>query len=72
MANMIGIRPLHIAVGAGHHHLRFREGGGPGHPFETDLNGRVCRAVVELARRSRGFEVRCYTPEDGLPAAQAD
>ena len=66
MANVIGNRPLHIAVGAGHHHLRFREGGGPGNEFETDLNGRVCRAVVDLARRSRGFEVRCYTPDDGL------
>ncbi len=56
----IGDRPLHIALGAGHHNADV------GNSFEADLNGRVCRAVVELARKSDGFEVRCYTPNDGL------
>ena len=56
----IGDRPLHVAVGAGH---RNAEGGDP---REAELNGRVCAAVVALARRSTGFEVRSYTPRDGL------
>jgi hypothetical protein len=56
----IGDRPLHVAVGAGH---RNASGGGA---FERELTGRVCRAVVELARASDGFEVRSYTPDDGL------
>ena len=56
----IGDRPLHVAVGAGHRNAQ------GGDPFETALNGRVCAAVVDLARRSAGFEIRCYTPEDGL------
>jgi hypothetical protein len=56
----IGARPLRIALGAGH-----RNASG-GNPFEMELNGRVCRAIVELARASDGFDVRCYTPDDGL------
>src|SRR5215212_378475 len=56
----IGDRPLHVAVGAGHHNAT------PGDAFETALNGQVCHAVVNLFRASLGFEVRCYTPGDGL------
>lgn len=56
----IGDRPLHIALGAGHHNAT------GGNPFETALNGRVCQAVLELVRASDGFDARCYTPDDGL------
>jgi len=56
----IGPRPLRLALGAGHHNAR------GGTPFEADLNGRVCRAIVDLARLSDGFEIQSYTPEDGL------
>jgi hypothetical protein len=56
----IGSRPLHIALGSGHHNAT------PGNLFETELNGRVCEAIVRLARASDGFEIRCYTPDHGL------
>jgi hypothetical protein len=57
---VIGKRPLHVALGAGH-----RNASG-GNPEEQELNGRICHAVLALARRSQGFAVRCYTPDDGL------
>jgi hypothetical protein len=56
----IGNRPLRIALGAGHRNAT------GGNPFEAELNGRVCHAIVDLARFSEGFDVRCYTPDDGL------
>jgi len=56
----IGDRPLHIAVGAGHHNVT------GGVPYEVALTGRICRAVVNLCRASIGFCDRCYTPGDGL------
>jgi hypothetical protein len=56
----IGNRPLHIAIGAGHRNAT------GGNLFEADLNGRVCNAVLALARASDGFDIRCYTPEEGL------
>jgi hypothetical protein len=56
----IGARPLRVALGAGHQNAT------GGNPFEAELNGRVCRAIVDLARLSDGFHVRCYTPDDGL------
>jgi len=56
----IGNRPLRIAVGAGHHN------NSGGNAFETELNGRVTYEVVDLLRHGSGFEVRCYTPGDGI------
>src|SRR5829696_5586775 len=56
----IGDRPLQVAVGAGHHNAT------GGQAYEIALTGRICRAVVNLCRASIGFEVRCYTPGDGL------
>jgi hypothetical protein len=56
----IGERPLHVALGAGHHNAT------GGNPVEIGLTGTICRAVVDLARRSDGIAVRGYTPDDGL------
>ena len=56
----VGNRPLRIALGAGHRNTS------GGNEFETALNGQVVNHLVRLARESAGFEVRCYTPNDGL------
>lgn len=56
----LGNRPLHIAIGAGHHNA---DGGTAA---EVLLTGEICAAVVDLSRASTGFEIRCYTPDDGL------
>jgi hypothetical protein len=55
-----GNRPLRIAVGAGH-----RNSSG-GNEFETSLTALVTNEFVKLAETSDGFDVRCYTPNDGL------
>jgi hypothetical protein len=56
---------LKLLIGAGH---RNNQGG---NEFETDLNGRTTRAIVDMYRQrggaaAMGFELRCYTPDDGL------
>src|SRR5688572_5677134 len=56
----IGNRPIRIAIGAGH-----RNNSG-GNAFETGLTALCTKAVVDLCRESDGYEVRCYTPNDGL------
>lgn len=56
----IGNRPLHIAVGVGHANTS------GGDPFEREKNAEVVNALMTLARQSDGFEIRCYTPEEGL------
>jgi hypothetical protein len=56
----IGNRPLRIAIGTGHANTS------PGNSFETALNKKCTHEVVKLCRASNGFEVRCYTPNDGL------
>lgn len=56
----IGNRPLRIAVGAGHHNSS------GGDEFEAQINGQVTNELVKLLKASDGFEVRCYTPQDGL------
>jgi hypothetical protein len=55
----IGNRPLRIAVGAGH---RNSDGG---NTYETAVNGEVTYALLQLIKKSRGFDVRCYTPNEG-------
>jgi hypothetical protein len=55
----IGRRDLRIAVGVGHAH------GNGGSPYELGKNREVVLAVLALASASRGFDVRCYTPDDG-------
>lgn len=56
----IGDRPLHVAVGAGHHNAS------GGNAAEALMTGRLCQAVAELSRASVGFEVRAYTPDEGV------
>lgn len=56
----IGNRPLRIAIGTGH------ANNSGGNSFETAINKKVTNEVIKLLRRSRGFDVRCYTPNDGL------
>lgn len=56
----IGNRPLRIALGAGHANTS------GGNTFETALNKQVTNAVIKLAKQSKGFDIRCYTPNDGL------
>lgn len=60
MAVNIGNRPLRIAVGTGHANTS------GGNQFELAINAKVTNEVVKLCRVSDGFEVRCYTPNDGL------
>lgn len=55
----IGKRPLRIAVGAGH---RNSDGG---NTYETAVNGEVTYALMQLVKKSKGFDVRCYTPNEG-------
>ena len=57
---VIGNRPLRIAIGAGHRNTS------GGNEFETDLNGRVTNELVKLEAASTGFDLRCFTPGDGL------
>lgn len=56
----IGNRPLRIAIGAGHHNSN------GGNEFETGMTGRAVAKVIELASKSQGFEMRSYTPNNGL------
>lgn len=60
MPTDIGNRPLRIAIGAGH-----RNSSG-GNQFETSMTALATKAVVDLCRASDGFEIRSYTPNDGL------
>lgn len=60
MAVNIGNRPLRIAIGAGH-----RNNSG-GNEWETAMTAKCTKAVIDLARVSKGFEIRSYTPNDGL------
>lgn len=60
MAFDIGNRPLRIAVGAGHANAS------GGNAYELGINQRTTNEFMKLARASTGFDVRCYTPNDGL------
>ena len=55
----IGKRPLRIAVGAGH---RNSDGG---NTYETAVNAEVTYELMQLVKQSDGFDVRCYTPNEG-------
>lgn len=56
----IGNRPLRIAIGTGHANTS------GGNEFELGINRLVTNEVINLLRASKGFEVKCYTPNDGL------
>lgn len=56
----IGNRPLRIAVGAGHRNTS------GGNEWEAAMTAKCTNEVVKLCRASKGFDVRCYTPNDGL------
>jgi N-acetylmuramoyl-L-alanine amidase len=56
----IGNRPVRIAIGTGHANTS------GGNAFELSINRLTVNEVLKLARRSDGFDVRCYTPNDGL------
>ena len=53
------VAPLKIAVGAGHHNT---DGG---NAREIAMTGPLTKAYVDIGRQM-GFDVRCYTPNDGL------
>lgn len=56
----IGNRPVRIAIGTGHANTS------GGNAFELGINRLTVNEIVKLARRSDGFDIRCYTPNDGL------
>lgn len=56
----IGNRKLRIAIGTGHANTS------GGNEFELAINRKVTNEVIKLLRNSDGFDVRCYTPGDGL------
>jgi hypothetical protein len=60
MAVNIGNRPLRIAIGAGHRNTS------GGNQWEAAMTAKCTNEIVKLARASKGFEIRSYTPEDGL------
>lgn len=60
MGVTIGNRPLRIAIGAGHRNTS------GGNSYEAALNAKCTNEIWRLAQLSRGFEIRSYTPENGL------
>lgn len=59
MAFNIGNRSIRIAVGVGHANTS------GGNQYELRKNREVMAEFLKLARESTGFDVRCYTPNDG-------
>lgn len=59
MAFNIGNRPIRVAAGVGHANLS------GGNPYELKKNREVMAEFLKLARTSTGFDIRCYTPNDG-------
>ncbi len=55
----IGNRKMRIAAGVGHANLS------GGNPLELAFNRKVMAALLALAAQSDGFDVRCYTPDNG-------
>lgn len=56
----IGDRPIRIAVGTGHANTS------GGNAYERGINARAVNAFLKLARASDGFDVRTWTPSEGL------
>ena len=56
----IGNRPLRLAIGAGH------ANSSGGNAFERGINQQVTNTLLKLARASTGWDVRCWTPNEGL------
>ena len=56
---------MNVLIGAGH---RNKQGG---NQYEADMNGKKCRAIMDLfakygGKDHFGFDLRCYTPDNGL------
>lgn len=59
MAFNVGNRPIRVAVGVGH------ANSSGGNQYELRKNREVMASFLKLVRESTGFDVRCYTPNDG-------
>lgn len=59
MAFNVGNRPIRVAVGVGHANLS------GGNQYELKKNREVMAEFLKLARESTGFDIRCYTPNNG-------
>jgi hypothetical protein len=56
---------MNVLIGAGH---RNKQGG---NQYEAEMNGKKCRAIMDLFAKQGGkghfgFDLRCYTPDNGL------
>lgn len=59
MAFSIGNRPIRVAIGVGHANLS------GGNQYELKKNREVMAEFLKLSRTSTGFDIRCYTPNNG-------
>jgi hypothetical protein len=62
---------MNVVIGAGH---RNNQGG---NVYEADMNGKKCRAIMDLfaklgGKAHFGFDLRCYTPDNGLGWSSLD
>lgn len=55
----IGNRPLRVAIGVGHANTS------GGNPYELVKNREVVKELLAIVRASTGWDVRCWTPNDG-------
>ena len=59
-------RTIRVAIGAGHHNKS------SGNAREKDWTGKLTKTYMEMGARFGHFDMRCYTPDDGMGDYRGD